>query len=148
MARAMVKPAASFQRNMMTDILSAIDAVPCRLIAGLVIGAILGSFATMLSYRLPHRLSIIWPGSHCPVCKTRLRPHELVPLVSFAAQRGKCRYCGIFIGWRYFVTETVMALSGAAAFVILGFTLWLLIALAMILAGVTLTAVLLECAHA
>jgi prepilin signal peptidase PulO-like enzyme (type II secretory pathway) len=69
-------------------------------------------------------------------------------LVSFAAQRGKCRYCGTFIGWCYFVTETVMALSGAAAFVILGFTLWLLIALAMILAGVTLTAVLLECAHA
>jgi prepilin signal peptidase PulO-like enzyme (type II secretory pathway) len=132
----------------MTDILLAIDAIPCRLIAGLVTGAILGSFATMLSYRLPRGLSILWPGSHCPACKTPLRPRDLVPFLSFAARRGKCRYCGIFIGWRYFVTETVMALSGAAVFVIFGFTLWLLVALAVILAGVTLIAVLMERASA
>jgi prepilin signal peptidase PulO-like enzyme (type II secretory pathway) len=128
----------------MTDILLAIDAIPCRLIAGLVTGAILGSFATMLSYRLPRRLSILWPGSNCPACKTRLRPHDLVPLVSFAARRGKCRYCGVFIGWRYFVTETVMALAGTSAFVIFGFTPSLPIVLAVILAGVILIAIKLE----
>jgi leader peptidase (prepilin peptidase) / N-methyltransferase len=143
----MVKPAAWCYRNM-TDIFLPIDAVPYRLIAGFMIGAILGSFATMLSYRLPRNLSILWPGSHCPVCKTPLRPCDLVPLLSFAAQRGKCRYCGIFIGWRYFVTETVMALSGAAAFVILGFTLSLLVALALLLAGVTLVALRLQRARA
>jgi len=130
------------------SILLAIDTVPCRLIAGLVTGAILGSFATMLSYRLPRGLSIIWPGSYCPACKTRLRPSDLVPLLSFAARRGKCRYCGTFIGWRYLVTETVMTLAGAAAFVIFGFTLSLAIVLAVILAGVTLIAIRLERASA
>jgi leader peptidase (prepilin peptidase)/N-methyltransferase len=132
----------------MTEILSPIDAIEWRLIAGFMTGAVLGSFATMLSYRLPRRLSIIWPGSHCPACKTRLRSRDLVPLMSFAAQRGKCRYCGIFIGWRYIVTETVLALSGAATFVIFGFSLWLLIALALILAGVTLIAIWFQCASA
>jgi leader peptidase (prepilin peptidase) / N-methyltransferase len=124
------------------------NAIPYRLIAGLITGAILGSFATMLSYRLPRRLSIVWPGSHCPACKTRLRPRDLVPLVSFAAQRGKCRHCGIFIGWRYFAIEAVLALAGAAAFVIFGFTLWILIALALILAVVILIAIRLERASA
>ena len=143
----MVKPAAWCYRNM-TDILLAIDAIPCRLIAGLVTGAILGSFATMLSYRLPRGLSILWPGSYCPACKTPLRPRDLVPLLSFAAQRGKCRYCAIFIGWRYFMTETVMALSGAAAFLIFDFTLSLPVALALILAGVTLIALRLQRARA
>jgi leader peptidase (prepilin peptidase) / N-methyltransferase len=132
----------------MTDILLAIDAIPFRLIAGFVTGAILGSFVTMLSYRLPRGLSIIWPGSYCPACQTRLRPRDLVPLVSFAARRGKCRHCGVFIGWRYLVTETVMTLAGAAAFVIFGFTLWLLVALAVILAGVTLIAIRLKRASA
>ncbi len=130
--------------NDMTDILWPIDAIQYRLIAGSITGAILGSFVTMLSYRMPRRLSIIWPSSHCPACKTRLRPRDLVPLLSFAARRGKCRYCGIFVGWRYFVIEIVLALAGAAAFVTFGFTLWLLIALALIVAGVTMIAILME----
>src|SRR5262249_38685134 len=119
----------------MADILSPIDAMQFRLIAGFLTGAILGSFATMLSSRLPRRLSILWPGSHCPACKTSLRPRDLEPLVSFAALRGKCRYCGIFIGWHYVTIESVMALAEAAAFVIFGFTLSLPIVLALILAG-------------
>jgi leader peptidase (prepilin peptidase) / N-methyltransferase len=131
-----------------TDILSPMNVIPYRLIAGLITGAILGSFATMLSYRLPRRLSIVWPRSHCPACKTRLRPRDLVPLLSFAAQRGKCRHCGIFIGWRYFVIEAVLTLAGAAAFVIFGFTLWILIVLASALAVVILVAIRLERASA
>jgi leader peptidase (prepilin peptidase) / N-methyltransferase len=132
----------------MADFLSPIDAIQYWLIAGFMTGAMLGSFATMLSYRLPRRISILRPGSHCPACETRLRLRELVPLVSFAAQLGKCRYCGIFIGWRYVVIETVLALAGAAAFVFFGFTLWLLIALVLIVAGVTAIAIRLEHASA
>jgi len=50
---------------------------------GLVTGLTLSSFVTMLSYRLPRRLSIITPGSHCPVCKPPLKPRDLVPVVSW-----------------------------------------------------------------
>lgn len=132
----------------MTDILSLFDAAQYRLIAGALTGVVLGSFATMLSYRLPRRLSIIWPGSHCPACKTPLRPRDLVPLMSFAVQCGRCRFCGNFIGWRYVVIEAVLALAGAGAFVFVGFTLWLLIALTLIVASVSGIAIWLEHASA
>jgi leader peptidase (prepilin peptidase) / N-methyltransferase len=116
----------------------------CRLMAGVLAGLILGSFTSMLSYRLPRRISIIWPGSHCPACKALLQPRDLIPLVSFAAQRGNCRFCGAFIGWRYPAIEASLALASAAAFVLFGLTLWLFLALALIVAAATVTTIWLE----
>jgi len=75
---------------------------------GLVVfiyGAVVGSFLNVLIYRLPRGLSIVKPRSHCPNCKTELRARDLVPLLSFLWQRGKCRYCGARISWRYFWVE-------------------------------------------
>ena len=113
-------------------------------IMGAVTGLTLGSFVTMLSYRLPRRLSIITPGSHCPACKTPLKPRDLVPVVSWVVQRGNCRYCGTFIGWRYVLIEIVLAFTATVAFIIFGFTLWLLFPLALIVTLITALVVWLE----
>ena len=67
-----------------------------------------------------------------------------MPVVSWAVQRGKCRYCGTFIGWRYVLIEIVLALAAAVVFIIFGFTLWLLIPLALIVTLVTTLVVWLE----
>src|SRR5580693_3466222 len=72
-----------------------------RLLAGLLVGLSLGSFVTMLSYRAPRNLSIISPPSHCPHCHTPLKARDLVPVVSWAVERGKCRHCGERCGVRY-----------------------------------------------
>jgi leader peptidase (prepilin peptidase) / N-methyltransferase len=129
----------------MTDLLLPRDTIIiCRLMAGVLAGLILGSFTSMLSYRLPRRISIIWPGSHCPVCKAGLQPRDLIPLLSFAARRGNCRFCGAFVGWRYPVIEASLALASAAAFVLFGLTLWLFLALALIVATATAITVWLE----
>jgi len=80
---------------------------------GLVVfiyGAVVGSFLNVLIYRLPRGLSIVKPRSHCPNCKTELRARDLVPLLSFLWQRGKCRYCGARISWRYFWVELATGL--------------------------------------
>lgn len=80
---------------------------------GLVVfiyGAVVGSFLNVLIYRLPRGLSIVKPRSHCPNCKTELRARDLVPLLSFLWQRGKCRYCGTRISWRYFWVELATGL--------------------------------------
>ena len=111
---------------------------------GLVTGLMLGSFVTMLSYRLPRHLSIIVPGSHCPACKTPLKPLDLVPVVSWVVARGKCRYCGTFIGWRYVLIEILMAFTSTMAFIIFGFTFWLLLPLALIVTLITSLVVWLE----
>lgn len=129
----------------MRELLEPFDEPWLRLAAGVITGVILGSFVTMLSYRLPRRLSIIAPGSHCPACKTRLKPIDLVPLLSWAWQRGKCRHCGVFIGWRYPVIETVMGGASAVAFLAIGLTPVLPAVLALALTLMAIVVMRLEC---
>jgi len=40
------------------------------------------------------------PPSHCPACGHRLGVLENIPLLSWLLQRGRCRACGVTIGWR------------------------------------------------
>jgi leader peptidase (prepilin peptidase)/N-methyltransferase len=65
-----------------------------------VIGLVIGSFLNVCADRLPAHESLIAPPSHCPVCQRRLGPLELIPIVSFLFQGGRCRGCGARIGWR------------------------------------------------
>jgi leader peptidase (prepilin peptidase)/N-methyltransferase len=81
----------------------------------LVLGLCLGSFYTVCVHRYLTGGSILWPGSHCPVCGHRLRPWENIPLFSFVIQRGRCRACAAPIPWRYPILE---GLSGAAAMIL------------------------------
>jgi leader peptidase (prepilin peptidase)/N-methyltransferase len=72
-----------------------------------VLGTVVGSFLNVCIYRLPRDESIVSPPSHCPACGERLRPFELLPLVSFLALGRTCRYCGVSISWRYFAVEFI-----------------------------------------
>lgn len=65
------------------------------------LGACVGSFLNVCVYRLPHDQSIITPPSHCTACKRRLKPIDLIPLLSYFLLRGKCRFCGKKISARY-----------------------------------------------
>ena len=48
----------------------------------------------------------LWtPRSHCPACLRTLKPQDLVPLLSFAAVRGRCRGCEARIPARYPLVE-------------------------------------------
>ncbi|HEY3415272.1 MAG TPA: prepilin peptidase, partial [Armatimonadota bacterium] len=77
-------------------------------------GLVIGSFLNVCIYRLPLGGSLMHPPSHCPSCQTQLRPLDLVPLLSFLALRGKCRYCGTRISWRYFTIELITGMLFAA----------------------------------
>ncbi len=70
-----------------------------------VTGAAIGSFLNVCADRLPLGQSLVFPPSHCPSCQTRLRATDLVPVVSYLALRGKCRYCGARIPLRIFLVE-------------------------------------------
>lgn len=73
-------------------------------------GLIIGSFLNVIICRLPKNKSIITPSSHCPDCGTRLKPVDLVPVISFLWNRGRCRYCGVKISWQYPLVELLTAL--------------------------------------
>ena len=57
-----------------------------------LVGSILASFLGLVIDRFPEH-SIISPASHCGSCQTRLRPLDLMPIVSQVFNRFRCRYC-------------------------------------------------------
>jgi prepilin signal peptidase PulO-like enzyme (type II secretory pathway) len=99
------------------------DALWIRFAAGFIIGAVLGSFATVLAYRLPRRLSIVSPRSHCLSCNTVLGVRDLIPILSWLSTRGYCRHCNAKIGIESFIIELVTSLACAAATVVFGLPL-------------------------
>ncbi|MDD3287992.1 MAG: prepilin peptidase [Alphaproteobacteria bacterium] len=114
------------------------------MMTGALIGLVFGSFVTMLSYRLPRNMSTISPSSHCPKCKANLKPIDLIPVFSWVFSGGKCRYCHNPISVRYPIIEIVTAVLCAIAFVITGFSFSLVLALMIIVAGVTAATIRLE----
>lgn len=74
-----------------------------------IVGAIFGSFANVLIYRLPRRESVVVPGSRCPSCGAPIRPWDNVPIVSYLVLRGRCRACGARISPRYPIVELATA---------------------------------------
>ena len=95
------------------------------LFAGLA-GLVAGSFLCLVAHRLPVMLEREWaaycaerpddspynlfrPRSHCPACNHPLGIHENIPLLSWLLQRGRCRACGVEIGWREPLVEVAAA---------------------------------------
>jgi len=76
----------------------------------IVLGLIFGSFYLVVATRLPKEESIIKPGSHCDNCKHELKWYELIPVVSYIIQKGKCRKCGSKIP---FITVLIEIITGA-----------------------------------
>ena len=72
-----------------------------EIFAAFVLGLFVGSFLNVCIHRLPRGQSIVMPPSHCPACGKTLGFVELIPLVSFCWQRGRCRSCRVKISWRY-----------------------------------------------
>lgn len=91
-----------------------------------ILGCCLGSFFNVVIYRLPAKLSIVQPGSHCPQCSRPIAFYDNIPLISYLILMGKCRHCRAPISFRY---PTVEALTGTIALLLFqqyGFSMQLL----------------------
>ncbi len=75
-----------------------------------VIGIIIGSFLNVVIYRLGTGVSVVRGRSMCFSCGKELDWYELIPIVSFLIQRGKCRTCKSKISWQYPAVETITGL--------------------------------------
>lgn len=64
-----------------------------------------GSLLGVLIRRLPRAAPDLWGRSACESCGHRLGPRELVPILSYAAQRGRCRACGARIAPAHLAVE-------------------------------------------
>ncbi len=77
----------------------------------LLIGIILGSFFNVLIDRLPKGQNVLWGRSHCDHCKKTLRWYELIPVISYIFQAGKCRRCHSGLSLQYPVMEIITGLG-------------------------------------
>ncbi|WP_391116186.1 prepilin peptidase [Psychrobacillus sp. L3] len=92
-------------------------------------GLISGSFFNVVGLRVPKGESIVKPPSHCTVCDRNLTLLDLVPVFSYLFLRGKCRGCGTKIHWMYPLMELSTGVLFAFAFVQLGFSKELIVAI-------------------
>jgi leader peptidase (prepilin peptidase)/N-methyltransferase len=70
-----------------------------------LLGLLIGSFLNVVIWRVPQKLSVVRPASHCPQCETPIRPVDNVPVLSWLLLHGKCRHCGNPIAVRYPLVE-------------------------------------------
>lgn len=70
-----------------------------------LLGTIIGSFLNVVAYRYHSGSSPLKGRSHCFACGKTLSWYELVPVVSFLFQRGRCRSCFVKLSWQYPMVE-------------------------------------------
>ena len=70
-----------------------------------ILGSIMGSFYHVLATRLSKGMSIIRPASHCEKCNHELKWYELIPILSYIFQGGKCRKCKTPLPLSYLLME-------------------------------------------
>ena len=83
-----------------------------------VLGAAIGSFLNVVIYRVPRRMSIIAPRSHCFSCKTPIRSRDNIPILGYFILGGKCRECNEPFSMRYALVELLTAMSTCLLFLI------------------------------
>ena len=79
----------------------------------------MGSFSSVLIYRLGKieveknkEINLFFPRSHCPHCKKQISLINLIPLIGFIKQRGKCKNCEESISLMYPFNELLHLLVG------------------------------------
>lgn len=74
-----------------------------------------GSFLALLADRLPRGEDVVFKPSACRNCGHRLMPRDLLPVLSWLAQRGRCRRCDARVpGWLPAMEIAALALAVAA----------------------------------
>lgn len=133
------------------------------MIATLLLGLCIGSFLNVLAYRLPLRIeqdfrkatfesfgvpagadreppvSLLRPASHCPACKTPIKPWHNLPVLGWLLLRGRCAACKAPISVQYPIVEAVTGLLSVVCVWRFGYSPELLGALVLSWALVALT---------
>lgn len=89
-------------------------------------GAIWGSFANVVIYRMPLGQSVVRPRSKCPKCQQPIYWYDNIPIFSWLYLRGKCRRCANPISIRYPLVEFIMGTVFSLALYFVGWHLYLI----------------------
>ena len=88
-----------------------------NIVACFLIGTCIGSFLNVCIYRTPRNISVITPGSFCPVCHNNIPFYFNIPVLSYIFLRGYCSSCKNIISIRYPLIELLTGILYALIFV-------------------------------
>lgn len=99
-------------------------------IFALLVAPLVGSFLGVVVERLPEGGAIVFARSTCRHCGHVLRAHDLLPLFSWLARRGRCG-CGRMRLSAFYpgIELAALAVALSAAMVVSGWLLWVSLAL-------------------
>ncbi|STX29100.1 type 4 (IV) prepilin-like protein leader peptide processing enzyme PilD [Legionella beliardensis] len=128
---------------------------------------VIGSLLNVIIYRLPlmlmaeqlaecayllnlsttenRKINLFLPRSFCPNCNNTVKAIDNIPVLSYIALRGRCRYCQVPISWRYPMIEVLSCLLGLYASWHFGFGIALIFSLIFI--WITLCLVFIDLDH-
>ena len=90
----------------------------------MIYGLVIGSFLNVCIYRIPSGISIIKPPSSCGGCGHRLKFfRDMLPLLNYIFNRGRCRYCGAPYSAQYPFVELLNAILYVLLYLKYGFTI-------------------------
>ena len=92
-----------------------------------ILGLIVGSFSNVCIYRIPKKESIAYPASHCPKCRTTIKPVDNIPLLSYILLKGRCRNCKSKISIQYPIVEFLTGLIYLIIYLLYGLSVQTLI---------------------
>lgn len=75
-----------------------------------IFGSVVGSFINVIALRLNSGLSFARGRSKCFSCNTQLKWYEMVPVLSYLVQSGRCRNCKSKISFQYLFVEFLTGL--------------------------------------
>jgi prepilin signal peptidase PulO-like enzyme (type II secretory pathway) len=105
-------------------------------------GLVFGSFFGVLADRLPQGKSPLVGRSRCDSCGHELGPLDLIPVLSYIATRGRCRYCGARVALFYPAIELTTGAAYALAYLATTALAWPLPVLAGLLVAESVVIVL------
>ena len=96
------------------------------LIIFFILGSVMGSFYHVIATRLSKNLSIITPASHCEKCNHKLKWYELIPIISYIIQGGKCLKCKSKLSISYLLIEICTGILFAVCYHVFGLNIKLI----------------------
>lgn len=97
-----------------------------------IFGSLMGSFLTVIGLRLPKNENFTTTHSHCDSCGHVLSLYEMIPIISYIIQKGRCRHCKAKIDGLSTFIELFTGALFAVAFYAFGFSYQLLISLGIV----------------
>ncbi|MFC6465659.1 prepilin peptidase [Marinilactibacillus sp. GCM10026970] len=104
-----------------------------------IYGLVLGSFYNVVGLRIPEGTFFKEKQSYCYTCKRTLGWSELIPVLSYLFQKGKCKGCGNRISAIYPIVEFTTGLLFALSYIVFGWTWMTMVSLVLVSMIVTVT---------